>query len=66
MIKNLRTTRSVLTIGCSQSILSTQTLKFMAMLDQQVQAQMTHLNEKYKRLTTDYEELRRLLVEMRS
>jgi hypothetical protein len=66
MIKNLRTTRSVLTIRCSQSILSTQTLKFMAMLDQQVQAQMTHLNEKYERLTTNYEELRRLLVEMRS
>jgi len=27
-------------------------------LDQQVHAQMTHLNEKYKRLIADYEELR--------
>ena len=36
------------------------------MLDQQVQDQITHLNDKYKRLTTDYEELRRLVMEMRS
>jgi hypothetical protein len=36
------------------------------MLDQQVQDQITHLNDKYKRLTTDYEELRRLIMEMRS
>jgi len=27
---------------------------------------MTHLNEKYERLATDYEELRRLVMMMRS
>jgi hypothetical protein len=36
------------------------------MLDQQVQDQITHLNDKYEQLTTDYEELRRLVMEMRS
>jgi hypothetical protein len=35
-------------------------------LDQRVQAQMTHLNEKYELLTTDYEELRRSVMMMRS
>jgi hypothetical protein len=56
--ENLWTTLSVLIVGCLQSILSIQTPKFMAMLDQRVQDQMTHFNDKYKRLAADYEELR--------
>jgi len=48
MIKNLQTAHSVATIGCSQLIPSTQTLKFAAILDQQVQAWTTHFNKKYE------------------
>jgi hypothetical protein len=48
MAKNLQTARSVLIIGFLQSILSTQTLEFVAMLDQQVQTKTTYLNEKYE------------------
>jgi hypothetical protein len=36
------------------------------MLDQRVYDQTTLLNEKYKRLTTDYKELCRVVMEMRS
>jgi hypothetical protein len=32
-------------------------LEFTAMLDQLVQTQITHLNEKYERFTVDYKEL---------
>jgi hypothetical protein len=46
--KNLWTTRSALTVGCSQLVSSTQTLEFVAMLNQRVQARMTHLNVKCK------------------
>jgi hypothetical protein len=53
--ENLRTTRSALIVGCSQSIPSIQTLEFTTILDQQVQDQTTHLNDKYAQLTTDYE-----------
>jgi hypothetical protein len=35
------------TFGCSQSILSNQTLEFAVMLDQQVQDWTTYLNDKY-------------------
>ena len=62
MAKNLQTARSVSTIGCSQSISSTQTLEFAVMLDQRVQARMTHLNEKCEQLIVDYEELSRLVI----
>jgi hypothetical protein len=31
--------------------------KFAALLHQRVQEYITHLNEKYERLSTDYEEL---------
>ena len=58
--------RPIVTVGYLQSILSTQTPEFMAMLYQRVQARTIHLNEKYKRLTADYEELCRLIMEMRS
>jgi len=64
MAKNLQTARSVLIIGFLQSILSTQTLEFVAMLDQQVQTKTTYLNEKYEWLTANYEKLRRLVIEM--
>jgi hypothetical protein len=63
--KNLRTARSASTIGCLQSIPSTQTSEFRTMLDQRIQAQMTHLNDKCERLIIDYEELRQLIMEMR-
>jgi hypothetical protein len=36
------------------------------MLDQRVQTQTTHLNERYERLIADYEELRQLIMKMRS
>jgi hypothetical protein len=36
------------------------------MLDQRVHDRMTHLNEKYEQLIIDYEELRRMIMEMRS
>ena len=64
--ENLQTVNSISTIECSQSIPSTQTLEFEAMLDQRVQDWTTHLNEKYERLTVDYEELYRVVMKMRS
>jgi hypothetical protein len=36
------------------------------MLDQRVQDQMIHLNEKYECLTTEYDELHRVVMVMRS
>jgi hypothetical protein len=57
MTENLCTTRSVLTIGFLQSVPSTRTPEFGAILDQRTHDQTSHLNEKYKQLTTDYEEL---------
>jgi hypothetical protein len=65
-IKNLWMARSISTIGCSQLVLSIQTPEFAAMLDQRVQDQTTHLNEKYERLTVDYEELHRMVMKIRS
>ena len=62
----LQTTHSASTVGCSQSILSIQTLDFAAILDQRVQDRTTHLNDKYEQLPTDYKELRLLVMEMRS
>jgi hypothetical protein len=53
--ENLQTTRSALTVECSQSIPSVQTLEFTVILDQQVQDQTIHLNDKYAQLTADYE-----------
>jgi len=66
MAENLLITCSVLTVGCSQSLPSTQTLGFAVMLNQQVQDETTHLDEKYEQLIADYEELRRVIIEMRS
>ena len=53
-------------VGCLQSVMSTQTSEFEAILDQQVQAWMTHLVADYKRLNVETIELRRLVMEMRS
>ena len=55
--ENLRMASNVLIVGCSQSVVSNQTLEFKAMLDQRVQDWTTHLNEKFERLMVDYEEL---------
>jgi len=64
--KNLWTTRSVSTIGSSQLIPSTQFSEFTALLQYGVQEHTTHLNEKYEWLSADYEELRRMILDIRS
>ncbi|KAJ6965878.1 hypothetical protein NC652_003680 [Populus alba x Populus x berolinensis] len=67
MVENLWTTRSVSTIGFSQSILSTQTPKFEATLDQRVNKnQTTHFAIDYKRLSAKTTKLYRLVMEIRS
>jgi hypothetical protein len=58
MIEDLQTTCSNgSTIGCSQSIPSTQTPEFEAILDKQVQARTTHLAADYERLSVETVEL---------
>jgi len=57
MTKNLWMACSVSTIGSSQLILSIQSSEFTALLQQGVQEHMVNLNEKYERLSTEYEEL---------
>ena len=54
--ENVWTTHSISTIESSQSVLTTQTPKFTTLLDR-VQKCMVHLNEKYKQLNVDYQEL---------
>ena len=66
MTENLRTIRSISTIGSSQSIPSTQFLDFAALLNLGVQERMTHLNEKYERRSMDYEELLLMVMDIRS
>jgi hypothetical protein len=44
--ENLRMTRSVSTVGCSQSVLSIQTPEFEAMLNKRVHDRTTNLNKK--------------------
>jgi hypothetical protein len=63
---NLQMTHIVSTIRSSQSILSTESPKFATLLQQGVQEYTTHLNEKYERLFTEYEELRRMIMDIRS
>jgi hypothetical protein len=53
--------RSVLTIGSSQSILSIQSQEFVAL-----QEHTAHLTEKYEIISADYEELRQVIMDMRS
>jgi hypothetical protein len=50
MIENLQATRSVSTIGSSQSVSSTQSQQFVAL-----QQHTTRLTEKYEQLSVDYE-----------
>jgi hypothetical protein len=64
--KNLWTTWSVSIVGCSQSVLSTQTPKFEAILDQRVQARTTYLAADYERLSAKKAKLHQLIMEMRS
>jgi len=64
--ENLWTTYSVLTVGCSQLVTSTHTPEFEVMLDQRVQHQTSHLNEKYEWFIVDYEEFHQVVMDMRS
>ena len=57
MTKNLWMACSVSTVGSSQLLLSIQSSEFTTLLQQGVQEHMTNLNEKYERLSTEYEEL---------
>ena len=66
MAENLSTTHSILTVRCSQSILSTQSLEFEVILDQRVQARMIHLVADYERLNIETAEFHRWVMEMRS
>jgi len=52
---------SILTIGSSQLILSTQSQEFVAL-----QEHTTHLTEKYERISADYEELCQVVMDTRS
>ena len=63
MPKDLQTTQSVSNIRCSQSVSSTQTLEFQAIINQQVEAHTTHLVVEIERLSAEIVELRRLNME---
>jgi hypothetical protein len=52
--RNLRSARNISTVGSSPSVLSTQSEEFVA------------LKQQYKRLSTDYDQLRQMVMEMRS
>jgi hypothetical protein len=47
-IKNLQTTHNAFTVGCLQSISSTETPEFEAILDQRVKDRTTHLAPDYE------------------
>jgi len=51
---NLRSTRSVSTVGSSPSVSNTQSEEFIA------------LKQQYQQLSTNYDELRQIVMEMRS
>ena len=52
--ENLRATRSVSIVGSSQSVSSTQSKEFVA------------LQQQYERLSADYEQLRQMVVDIKS
>ena len=52
--ENLRATRSVLTIGSSQSLSNTQSKEFMA------------LKQQYAQLSVDYQHLHQMIMDIRS
>jgi hypothetical protein len=62
IVQNLQTSRSISTVGCSQSISSNQILEFTVMLV----LQTTKLCVKITQLCVEMVELRRMLIEMRS
>ena len=64
--EDLRITHNVSTIGCSHSVLSTQTSEFNAISDQWVQAQTTHFAIDFERLSAELAKLCRLVMKMRS
>jgi hypothetical protein len=64
--ENLWIAHSISTVGCSQSVLSTQSLELASLLNQGVLERTTHLNEKYEQLSTDYEEFCWMVMDMRS
>ena len=53
--------RSVSTVGSLQSISTTQSQEFVTL-----QQHTTHLIEEYERLYADYDELRRMAMDIRS
>jgi hypothetical protein len=59
--ENLQTTRSISIVRSLQSISSTQSQEFAAL-----QQQTIHLTEKYERVSADCEELRWMVIDMRS
>jgi hypothetical protein len=61
-VQNLQTSRSISTVGCLQSVSSTQILEFTAMLV----LQTTELCVKIAELCVEMVELHRMLMEMRS
>ena len=60
-IENLRMDHSVLIVGSSQSISSTESREFVTLQEHTI-----HLNEKYERLSTDYEKLCWMIIDMKS
>jgi hypothetical protein len=61
MTENLQATRSVSTIGSSESVSSTQSQQFVAL-----QQHTTCLTEKYEQLSADYEQRRQMFIDIRS
>jgi len=53
-VENLRSARSVSTVGSSPSVSSTQSEEFMA------------LKQQYERFLTDYDQLRQMVMKIRS
>jgi hypothetical protein len=60
-VENLHVAHSVSTVRSSQSLSSTQSQEFVAL-----QQHTTHLTKKYEWLSMDYEQLRQMIMEMRS
>jgi protein subunit release factor A len=59
--ENLWAARSVSTIENSQSVSSTQSQEFVAL-----QQHTAHLTKKYEQLLEDYEQLRQMIMDIRS
>ncbi|KAL9405291.1 hypothetical protein Peur_002263 [Populus x canadensis] len=56
---NLRSTRSVSTVGSSQSISSSQSKEFMS-------EEFMALKQQYEQLSTDYDQLRQMVMDIQS